>query len=148
MRKILGSLSTVVLLAGCATTGISQPALEQVNSPIPSPTASEVRFCQWWVVWWPFPDEDAFRLSDERLSTEAFERSLEVVRAQPLDSGIGIDWFDLTGRYGRAMLAVSERAYIRSNSGWGTVLDQVRDSYEPINTACVDVNFYDQLPRQ
>lgn len=32
---------------------------------------------------------------------------------------------------------------IRSNNGCGTVIDQARDSYEPINTACVDVNFYE-----
>jgi hypothetical protein len=139
MRKIPGLLFLIFVLAGCSVTS-TQPETT-VESGTVEATAAEIEFCNWWRVSWKFPTETEFELADSVLSERAVERALEVVRRQPVSASSGIDWFELTDRYGRAMLAVAERAPLRSSNGWGGVLDQVTDGYQGLNDACVAIPF-------
>ena len=133
----VGVFAWVFSLAGTPTVETSE-SFESNSTPQQTslPTGDEVGFCLWWADWGPWPDEDAFYLPDVVLSDRAFDRALEIVREQPGPSGLGIDWFSQSDKYGEAMLALSERAYIRRSSGWGTVLDQVMSAFDDLNYSC------------
>ena len=145
---LIVALFLVLSLSSTASDSSSSSSLNDSSSDSPAPSPEEVSFCRWWANWYAWPDEDAFYLPDAVLSDRAFDRALEIVRKQPLISGLGIDWYGLTDRYGEAMLAMSERAYLRSSSGWGTVLDQVRTGYDDINGACSTVHVANMLGSQ
>jgi hypothetical protein len=141
----IAALIWVVSLAATGSGNSPSVSLDESSDATPTPSSEEISFCRWWIDWYSWPDEDAFYLPDAVLSDRAFDRALEIVRRQPLSSGLGTDWYALTDRYGEAMLAMSERAYLRNSSGWGTVLDQVRTGYNDINGACAEVNVANRL---